>query len=311
MRKMMRAAIATAALTGCLFAGCTRLSTEYGKTKGISGRNSLNGFAALRTSYGQAGFRSRDVTRLSDRVMRTSVIVWTPQILGSVDPKVTRWFERWLSRGDRTLVYIVPDSGSEADYWDDAAKLARPEQRLEYRKRAARSINERMMWRLNRVAVQSNGWFRIEPLVHRTKLGKVGGGWKEELGELSPEETDVSVEYVVVAFDADSNQPTGKNNPAMLSTGPTGPGSPQRIPPSDTKPTKTPIRYQDRLSTEAGEPVVAEISSKNWKDSKIIVVAGGSLLTNYAFARPLSRRLADRIIAESTPADPQDRLAGF
>ncbi len=61
--------------------------------------------------------------------MRTDVIVWTPQVLGSVTPQVTRWFERWLSRGNKTLVYVVPDSGSEADYWIEAAKLAPPEQR--------------------------------------------------------------------------------------------------------------------------------------------------------------------------------------
>ena len=44
--------------------------------------------------------------------------------------------------------------------------------------------------------------------------------------------------------------------------------------------------------TEAGKPFVAEVGSKKWKDSKIIVVAGGSLLTNYAFTRPFNRRLA-------------------
>jgi hypothetical protein len=308
---MIRAATATAALAGCLVCGCNKISTDYGETKGISGRSSLNGFGALRASYGQAGFRSRDVTRLSDRVMRTNVIVWTPQVLGPVDTKVTRWFERWLGLGDRTLVYIVPDSGSEADYWVDAAKLAPPEQRLEYRRRAARSINKRMMWRLNRAGVQSNGWFRLQPLVHRTKLGKVSGRWREELGGLSPQDTNISVEYSVVAFDADSSPQTPQNNPAILSTGPTGPGSPQWIQRSETKPTRAPIRYQDRLSTEAGDGVVAEIRSENWKGSKIIVVAGGSLLTNYAFARPLGRGLADKIIAESTPAGQQDLLAGF
>ncbi len=133
-----------------LISGCAEISTDYGKTKGTSGYKSLNGFGALRTSYEKSGFRSRDVNRLSDRVMRTDVIVWTPQVLGSVNPQVTRWFERWLSRGNKTLVYIVPDSGSEADYWIEAAKLAPPEQRLEYRKRAAKKYQ-----RAGAVAIES------------------------------------------------------------------------------------------------------------------------------------------------------------
>ena len=106
--------VATALLI-LLCSGCSRLSTDYGNTKGVSGRQSLNGFGALRKSYERTGFRSRDVSRLSDRVMRTDVIVWTPQILGTVNTDVTRWFERWLGLGGRTLVYVVPDSGSEAD----------------------------------------------------------------------------------------------------------------------------------------------------------------------------------------------------
>ena len=140
----LRAVAFFVVLSCVLVSGCAEISTDYGKTKGHSGYKSLNGFGALRTSYENSGFRSRDVSRLSDRVMRTDVIVWTPQVLGAVNPPVTRWFERWLSRGNKTLVYVVPDSGSEADYWIEAAKLALPEQRLEYRKRAAKSINERM-----------------------------------------------------------------------------------------------------------------------------------------------------------------------
>ena len=126
MKPIPRYLIAATALICILCSGCTKISTEYGRTKGLSGRSSLNGFGALRASYERAGFRSRDVTRLSDRVLRTDVIVWTPQVLGAVNPQVTRWLEKWLSRGNRTLVYIVPDSGSEADYWLDAAKLRPP-----------------------------------------------------------------------------------------------------------------------------------------------------------------------------------------
>jgi hypothetical protein len=309
----IRAAAVSLVWSCVLVSGCATISTDYGKTKGTSGYKSLNGFGALRTSYEKSGFRSRDVSRLSDRVMRTDVIVWTPQVLGSVTPQVTRWFERWLSRGSKTLVYIVPDSGSEADYWIEAAKLAPPEQRLEYRKRAAKSINERMRWRLNRRQVQSNGWFRIETLVQRERLGEVSGPWQKELKKLPASLSKPSVEFAVSAFDEDKNTATAvaNANAGFVINGPTGPGTPQWSMPTETSPTKTPINFSTLVETGAGNPIVAEVGSDKWKDSKIIVVAGGSLLTNYAFTRPFSRRLAAKIVAESTPAGDQDLRAGF
>lgn len=313
MKPISRHSIAATALICILFSGCGTISTEYGKTKGLSGRSSLNGFGALRTSYERAGFRSRDVTRLSDRVLRTDVIVWTPQVLGAVNPQVTRWLEKWLSRGNHTLVYIVPDSGSEADYWLDAAKLAPPAQRLEYRKRAAKSINERMTWRMNRARVQSNGWFRIEPLVHRTKIGDLSGAWSVDIGKMPSGEADVAVEYLVVAYDPEAEKASAQANAAatLPSVGPTGPGTPNWTLPTETQPTRTPIRFSELVRTETGNPIVAEIDSKNWNNSRIIVVAGGSLLTNYALTRPMNRRLAEKIIGESRPAGVQNPSAGF
>ncbi len=290
--------------------GCAEISTEYGKTKGMSGRTSLNGFGAFRSAYENAGFRDRDVTRLSDRVMRTDVIVWTPQILGPIDAPVTRWFDRWLRRGGRTLVYIVPDSGSEADYWIDAAKLAPPAQRLEYRKRAAGAINERMLWRLNRGDVRSNGWFRIETLKHRRKLGTISGPWSEDFGDLSKQDHGTESEFVIVAYEKTKNV-TPNPNPGFVTTGPTGPGPATFVLTSDTTPTSTPTDFRDLVRTHSGDTVIAQIESKNWKDSRIIVVAGGSLLTNYALTRPLNQQLAERIIQESIPAGVDQPSAGF
>ena len=294
--------------------GCREMTTDYGKTKGSAAQASLNGFGALRTAYENAGFRSRDITRLSDRVLRTDVIVWTPQTLGTIDSLVTRWFEKWLALGDKTLVYVVPDSGSEADYWKEAAKIASPEQRLEYRKRAAKSVNQRMIWRSNRGNIGSNGWFRIEPQTEREPVGKTDGPWGKELrGAAQASET--AVEFQILPFEKESHTSTNPANFAkgLGANGPTGPssGGPTWGSLRETKPTRTKVNYHARVNTEAGNPIVTEIESKKWKDSKIIVVAGGSLLTNYAFTRPMNRQLAERIIQESMQADRTDMLAGF
>lgn len=307
-------AITWVAWSFLLVTGCATISTDYGKSKGASGYKSLNGFGALRTSYENSGFRTRDVSRLSDRVMRTDVIVWTPQVLGSISPQVTRWFERWFQGGSKTLVYVVPDSGSEADYWIEAAQLAPPEQRLEYRKRAAKSINDRMKWRLNRRQVPSNGWFRVETLVEREQLGDVGGPWQPRLRQPASDGTStLSVEFHLGPFDKDKNTAatTANANAGFVANGPTGPGTPGWSMTTETSPTKTPIGFSSVVAAETGNAIVGEVRSEKWKDSKIIVVAGGSLLTNYAFTRPFNRQLAATIVSKSTPSGDQDLRAGF
>lgn len=303
-----RPAAATLLLTVLLLlaGGCSKLRTDYGSSRGLDGRKSLNGFGALRQAYQQAGFRTRDVSRLSDRVMRTSVIVWTPQTISPIGNDVTGWFERWLRRGNRTLVYVIPDSGSEAEYWIDAGKLASPNQRLEYRKRAAQSINERMLWRLNRGSVQSNGWFRTEVMQQRTELGDGGGSWHAALSTTDSTPADLETEFGIHPYDADDPNPAGSTT-----TGATGPGVFPWSINEPVSPTKTPVEFVPRLTNESGTTVVAEVTSPRWKDSRIIVVAGGSLLTNYAFTKTANRRLADKIIAASVPSNSTEPLAGF
>ena len=62
--------------------GCGQFSNEYGRSSGPNATSSLNGFGLLRSAYEIAGFQTRDVRRLSDRVNKADVIVWTPQMLG-------------------------------------------------------------------------------------------------------------------------------------------------------------------------------------------------------------------------------------
>ena len=289
------------AMVCVLMTGCYELSTDYGTSKGRLGRTSLNGFGALRSAYENSGLQSRDVSRLTDRVGRSDVIVWTPQVPSSIDDKVTRWFDRWLRTGGKTLVYVMPDSGSEADYWMEAGRSAPPNQRMEYRTRAARSINQRMTWRLNRGKWNSNGWFAIEPLPHRSTLPVTGGRWRSDL-KADGKVAEFTSEYFVTAYN--TPDPNAAPNPATMAaappSGPTGPNAPGFSWSSDPTPTRTSTTFRPLVKTSDGKAIVAEFGSDSWKDSKIIVVAGGSLLTNFALAHDRSQKLAGKLIEAST-----------
>lgn len=288
------AVIATLLIT--VTTGCSKLTTDYGPSSGRTGRTSLNGFGALRKTYQNAGFECRDATRLTDRVKRSDLIVWTPQLLGQIDTRDTEWFDGWLRSGGKTLVYIVPDSGSEADYWSDAAKLAPPTQRLAYRKKSAQAINQQMSWRLNRSKVQDSGWFDIQPSQGRQAVGQWSGDWADEIQTSGDVGAVVMIELIIgKSSEADPNATMGAN----LFTGfvQTGPGLPAFPETFEAEASREAISLHSKLATESGQIIVAEVASEDWSGSKVLVVVGGSLLTNYAFTREWNRQLADKLVA--------------
>ncbi|NND96981.1 MAG: hypothetical protein HKN47_06595 [Pirellulaceae bacterium] len=311
--------------------GCNRFENKYGVSSGVVGRTSVNGFGALRDTFETSGFQTRDVHRFNTRVQSSRVIVWTPQVPGSVGPKVTRWIEKWLRGGRRTLVYIVPDSGSEAEYWIEAGKIAPPSQRLEYRRRAAQKLNERMQWTINRRAVPTNGWFVLKPhseISDKTKISSSTWDLTSTPNDVPDDVPDDSKEQLLTEYTIEPYEkpdPTAPKTaatkpaaaPAIGPTGATGPAAPFTMP-GDRYVSRTGVTFRPLVKTESGAPIVAEITSKQWTTSRIIVVASGSLLTNYAFTRELNRELANEVVLASKAGDsfgpPVDRnspVAGF
>ncbi|MEM6363974.1 MAG: hypothetical protein AAF745_06095 [Planctomycetota bacterium] len=241
--------------------GCHGLKTDYGRSSGISGRQSINGFAAFRKSIEQASDRieTRDVTRLSRRARASDAIVWIPTYWPPPNVNdVTMWMNEWLAEGNRTLVMINLDDGSEADYWQTATEEALPDQALEYRRRVARQINARLLADDQRTAVQVSDWFVASPLPIRTTT-----------------QTDDSVAFTI--NDASNNKKANK---------------------STTKDVRLqPLR---EASIDSGMDtvkvtLVAKITKDAWDDSHVIAVSGGGLLTNFAMTKDSSRRMASQI----------------
>ena len=296
------------ALSGC----DGGLRTDYGPSKGILAKRSVNGFTTFREAFNQAGFSQRDLSRLTERARRASVVVWTPTHPTGIESDTSRWFERWLQIGDKTLIYVIPDSGSEADFYRAARPLASPEQRLEYRRKYAESLIAEHQWQLQRTALPSNGWFAVLPKVQRTvvevadQAAAKEAGWKDDIASSEARR----FEWVLEQDDADNSAQQG-----AVIWQPAGPGSPPWSAGNSISRTKTAVDFQPILRSDDGDTLLARVTSKKWGGSQILVVAGGSLLTNYGLTHPQNQRVADGLIESSIQTlidgeviDPEMRL---
>jgi len=274
--------------------GCDRsLRTEYGGTQGSAAQRSINGFTTLRESYRQAGLKDRGVSRLTDRVMRLQVIVWTPTHPSGIDDETTRWFESWFRQGDRTLVYVIPDSGSEAAYYSEARPFAPPTERLEYRRKHAETLIDEHRWQLARTSLPSNGWFVARPSVQRTRMVPVDPDG--EPPSTLPANVSHRFEWALEAYDPDASSQQGGQIQV-----PVGPNAPPWMLPLSVVPTATELEFEPLVKSQGGETILARITSKDWPGSQVLVVAGGSLLTNYSLTKDAYQQVAAGLIDTST-----------
>ncbi len=278
-----------------LLVGCgDGLRSEYGESQGSLAERSVNGFTTLRNAYRAAGLQDRGVSRLTDRVKRLDVIVWTPAHPAGIDDETTRWLETWLRQGGRTLVYVLPDSGSEAAYYREARPLAPPAERLEYRRKYAESLIDEHAWQVARGVLPSNGWFVARPKVQRSTLKAVPRD--RAVSPPAADRLSHRFEWILEAYDPDDSSQQG--SPINVPAGPTTP--PWPLAPR-VSPTGTEVTFDSLLESEHGDTLLARVTSERWNESQIVVLAGGSLLTNYALTQEPYQQFADDLIDISLP----------
>lgn len=319
-----------------LLTGCTRgLTPEYGPSKGTRGVKGINGFGTLRKSFESYGWNTRDVTRLSERLQSLDAIVWIPTTHEAVEGNAVRWMHDWLGDKPRTLIYIIPDEGNEARYWEQARDLAPPHQRLEYRRRNARAITELMngpyggasagseeidrLWFKARMLRNPRPRWQIFPHSTVTTYAPAGtaaappttaffpsADWTEGGYELG----DSDLQMQPLLNDSDGN-------PFAV-----------RIFTPDSEPEVDPAllaelneEWMDEQWLEESERMEASQAARlrnrrrsgyGIGDSEIIVVAGGSPVTNFGMVTDEGRQLAKLLLAESAKrADPTKPRVGF
>lgn len=277
-------------LISIALAGCTRFDAEYGASDGASGTQSLNGFGAFRTALEQAPaadaaeILTRDAARLSGRESQSDAIVWIPTDWPPGNLlEIQDWLDQWLTQNQRTLIFIVPDDGSTEAYFREAASFAPPQQRLNYRRRLARLINERSLAEAERSDVSLGRWFTAAALRYNASLpdrqradfslqeSKVHlvGSTSPTHSQALPRRAAKSRNFVRTPV-ASEELEDFRFEPLMRATapGPTGPAS---------------------LTT------LARITCDRWNDSQLLVVASGALVTNFAMTGTAGRKLTNRI----------------
>ncbi len=287
MRACETKLLTTIILGSCFFVvGCSKLTTDYGKTSGSSAYSSINGYGTFRQAIKNAGFSDREMNRLTDRLRRsTDLVVWAPQNKKRLNPEAVTWLGSWLKQANRTLIYISPDSGSEVEYWTSTMAMASAEKRMEYRRRAANSQMQRRQTRFTTAQSPSYEWFTISKLAQPEFIQGVKGSW-------APKQSNT----------ADSNMPTASTVEL--------PATPLEYAVSTSLTPKNDMTHV-LLETTKGTAYVAKITSKKWNGSQIFVISAGSLLSNFGLTQRSNQLLADKIIQEAASAKNSSMRAGF
>ena len=298
----------------CLtLAGCSGFMTEYGESDGVQGSKSLNGFGAFRTAIDEAELpqditiKTRDLSRLSSRAERFDTIVWIPKVWPPANQTaVTTWMNRWLRKGHKTIVFVVPDGGSTEAYFREAASIAPPQQRLEYRRRLAKLINDRLLEDGQRRDVKLADWFIAEALPYRRILSdrRIADYDLVEAPskEIAPDDSELDMGAIEME-DIDDEQLLAEIDELLNMSEHEGSAAKIEI--------VNPVQFESLREEPAkvsadGKPLttLAHITDTRWGDSQILVVASGGLVTNFAMtAAPANELVNDIVESIRTTAD--------
>jgi hypothetical protein len=275
--------------------GCNRgLPTEYGKSKGRSGLQSINGFGTLRRSFESNGWKTQDIRRLSARLQSVDAIVWTPTThlpTAADESEAIHWLQQWLDERPRTLIYVIPDDGSELDYWRLAKGLAPPAQRLEYRRRYARTLTTWMTEPQDQPSLDRI-WFKAK----RRKQDSPSWEILHPVSAVDSAATPVTPPTV----SSTARVRTGRSGVVIS---PSGSSELESIDPER-------FQYEPLISDDAEATLVMRIS---WDPagidgdgdegmdgpSQVLVVAGGSQVNNFALTQPQGRQVAQTLLDHS------------
>jgi hypothetical protein len=242
-----------------------QLPRAYGRRRGAEVASSVNGTAVLADLYRRLGRRIGTVVRFSPALDRYQTIVWAPDDFAPPDKTHRDYVEAWLSRGwGRTLVYIGRDYDAAIDYWREMMADAPPEQADEVTRRQAEARARHEAERSLMPVKEDGEWFAVSRDEPPLTVESLSGPWA---AGIDAKETALHLEGRLRA-----------------------PASPEKE-----------MKFETLLAAD-GEPFVTRVTNSKWGNGQIIVVANGSLGLNYPLVNHENRKLAAKLIEESSAA---------
>lgn len=317
------------ALSGC----SKQLDSSYGNSDGSAARRSPAGMSLFRNLC-EAQQRDTVIVRtLSPRASdKLKGIVWAPDQFYQHRPQTLTWIDRWLSHGDRTLVYIGRDYQPMFDYWRQIAirtKEDRPSEHLiaaEFSAYAKAEIDRRFVSCRNYTLLP---WCVVQHEVAVPPILNVQGELAENL-DLDP--THFYLRSRPIAWSPEIRKELEEDFKALQKKSTKVSNTSVSAPPVPTSasssfavewhsddeaalkmlesidPEGMPT-WTSLLQTNNGDSLIASITSRKWKNSRVVFVANASMTCNLALLRKDARQVANRVI-DMLPNDTIGFLSG-
>jgi hypothetical protein len=247
-----------------------KLPSLYGRRRGADAAPSVNGTAVLADLYRSHDRRVGTVVRFSPALDRYNTIVWTPDDFAPPDQPHRNFLENWLTTGvKRTVVYIGRDYDAAVDYWKSQSAIAPPELADEILRRQAEARAQHEAARSAMPANENGQWFAVSRDTSPKPVVSLSGPWAEGI---DAKQTAIHLEGRLAIPDS---PPEG-------------------------------MMFETLLESD-GEPLVTRVTCTLWGDGQILVITNGSFGLNYPLVNHENRKLAAKLIEESSSID--DRVA--
>lgn len=246
------------------------VNNVYGQRQG-EGADSVSGTSVLAEMIRRRGSRVTVVHRLSPRLNRFDVIFWFPDDFQPPTNAQREWLEDWLSEGysPRTVVYVGRDFDAAVRYWDDVAPAAPAGQKDEIKRRWAKVKSEYDSQRLQMPEERHTGWFVQRRDQPRVQVQTLSGPWAE----------GIDAKKTSLTLAGRLEKPEEK---------------------TDAYSEPVPETVETLLASDKDD-LALRLSSPRFGSGQVIVLANGSFVLNYPLVNHEHRKLAARLLDDSTP----------
>jgi hypothetical protein len=264
------------------------IDDTYGRRRGYQVQTSVNGTAVLAEMFQAYGRPVSTITELSPRVERYETIVWAPNSFEAPGENVVAFIRNWLqSKSGRTLIYIGRDFDAAPSYWQYLASQTAPADQEEYNRRWAAAQARVHAEQARLPEEQTSEWFTLLGQVRRRRIDSLDGPWAEGI-DVAKTEIDLAARLDFPPGDTDFDT-------------------------DNTQQLRVLLQSENDLLAFSWQP-------EPWTNSQVIVVANGSFTLNLPLVKQEHRKLAARLIGETThggdvaflesgPLDPRVRSA--